>query len=42
MMFGDRTDESASLDIIDCAIDSEINFLDTAQDRFSCFLVGWT
>src|SRR5215204_5305020 len=31
MMFGGRTDEAASLDIIDRAIDSGINFLDTAN-----------
>jgi aryl-alcohol dehydrogenase-like predicted oxidoreductase len=31
MMFGGRTDEAASFDIIDRAIDSGINFLDTAN-----------
>ncbi len=31
MMFGDRTSEADSLDIIDRAIDSGINFLDTAN-----------
>src|ERR671927_415431 len=31
MMFGGRTDETASYDIIDRAIDSGINFLDTAN-----------
>jgi aryl-alcohol dehydrogenase-like predicted oxidoreductase len=31
MMFGDRTDEASSFDIIDRAIDSGINFLDTAN-----------
>src|ERR687883_2120529 len=31
MMFGGRTDEAASLDIIDRAIDSGINFIDTAN-----------
>src|SRR5919107_2779621 len=31
MMFGGRTDEAASLDIIDRAIDAGINFLDTAN-----------
>lgn len=31
MMFGGRTDEAASMDIIDRAIDAGINFLDTAN-----------
>src|SRR5919199_5802750 len=31
MMFGDRTDKASSFDIIDRAIDSGINFLDTAN-----------
>src|SRR5215216_6032227 len=31
MMFGGRTDEAASFEIIDRAIDSGINFLDTAN-----------
>jgi aryl-alcohol dehydrogenase-like predicted oxidoreductase len=31
MMFGGRTDEAASFDIIDRAIDSGINFIDTAN-----------
>ena len=31
MMFGGRTDEAASFDIIDRAIDSGINFLDTVN-----------
>jgi aryl-alcohol dehydrogenase-like predicted oxidoreductase len=31
MMFGGRTDEGSSFDIIDRAIDSGINFLDTAN-----------
>ena len=31
MMFGGKTDEAPSLDIIDRAIDAGINFLDTAN-----------
>jgi aryl-alcohol dehydrogenase-like predicted oxidoreductase len=31
MMFGGRTDEATSFDILDRAIDSGINFLDTAN-----------
>ena len=31
MMFGGKTDEAPSLDIIDHAIDAGINFLDTAN-----------